>query len=476
MNKYLNLPYKQFFKYTLIISLFFHILAIIFSDGFHRPDEHLGIMRWMSFKLGLMDDKILSWEYPARIRPWLQPYLYTILLKPFYFLGFNNPFHMSLILRVVSSTIGFYSLYKISTLIPKYYENEIIKKIVCFSIYLTWFLPFLHARTSSENFSLSFFLFGIYFLESDKKLNSKIYGSIFLSLSFIFRFQTCLLIAPYIIGKYFIQKVQIKKFLIFISVLFLTTLISTYIDKIGYNVWTFTPWNYVYQNIFKGVASGFGVSPFYYYLDKVFSRGVPPLSLIFMIPCIYLWIKKPLNIWSFSSLVYFISHSLIGHKEVRFILPMFGVFPFVLGYFLQETNFWKKLKGWPTKLFLTQTFILLFISTTKSAYGPMSFYKNLYYSSENIEKIYTLNVIRDKLKFYLKKDIPFEHIQDNQVNEILKNNSEVFFLMDKFHHREIFFNNKKCKQIYLSYPEWVMKIKIGNWQKRSKVWSMFKCN
>ncbi len=106
----------------------------------------------------------------------------------------------------------------------------------------------------------------------------------------------------------------------------------------------------------------------------------------------------------------------------------------------------------------------------------MSFYKNLYYSSENIEKIYTLNVIRDKLKFYLKKDIPFEHIQDNQVNEILKNNSEVFFLMDKFHHREIFFNNKKCKQIYLSYPEWVMKIKIGNWQKRSKVWSMFKCN
>ncbi len=341
MNKYLNLPYKQFFKYTLIISLFFHILAIIFSDGFHRPDEHLGIMRWMSFKLGLMDDKILSWEYPARIRPWLQPYLYTILLKPFYFLGFNNPFHMSLILRVVSSTIGFYSLYKISTLIPKYYENEIIKKIVCFSIYLTWFLPFLHARTSSENFSLSFFLFGIYFLESDKKLNSKIYGSIFLSLSFIFRFQTCLLIAPYIIGKYFIQKVQIKKFLIFISVLFLTTLISTYIDKIGYNVWTFTPWNYVYQNIFKGVASGFGVSPFYYYLDKVFSRGVPPLSLIFMIPCIYLWIKKPLNIWSFSSLVYFISHSLIGHKEVRFILPMFGVFPFVLGYFLQETNFWK---------------------------------------------------------------------------------------------------------------------------------------
>ena len=62
MNKYLNLPYKQFFKYTLIISLFFHILAIIFSDGFHRPDEHLGIMRWMSFKLGLMDDKILSWN------------------------------------------------------------------------------------------------------------------------------------------------------------------------------------------------------------------------------------------------------------------------------------------------------------------------------------------------------------------------------------------------------------------------------
>ena len=66
-----NSGWKKVFTTCLVLGAFFHLLAVFFSEGFHRPDEHLGIMRFIACKLGIFSTEELgklSWEYPARKR------------------------------------------------------------------------------------------------------------------------------------------------------------------------------------------------------------------------------------------------------------------------------------------------------------------------------------------------------------------------------------------------------------------------
>jgi len=490
---------KYHFYSAFFISLFFHIAAVIFSEGFHRPDEHLGIFRLMMSKLGTFPNLDLSWEFKAQIRPWFHPWIFIGIAKIKEFLFGNNPFLLATILRFFCSSVGLYSIYLWGKLIVNSSASSRHKKISLYLFFLCWYLPFFHARTTAENLGITFFIFAIYILfkgfqdltislsgfrPSKINASSCFVSGILLGLSFVLRFQMGIMIASLIIWLFLIKKMPITKVLILFIGIFTSIALNSIIDYWGYGVWTFTPWNYFYQNLILGVADGFGTSPWYYYLTKTLIKGIPPISLIWIVPLLYLWVSSPKHLITFLSLPFFLVHSYLGHKEIRFLFPMFIFFPFAYIYFTTfiSQSFIKKIK-----LLIIPTIIInciaLTISSFKPAFGPISLYKFLYHQNDpTISKIYTFGTFRDQLVFYLKSPIEQVVIPDNKSRDmvnIFNSHTEniQWFLTNKLDDiKKIQTFPKLCKLEFSLYPKWILNLDISKKIfKRSKTWALFRC-
>ncbi len=486
LNKFKSLietkDQKALLKKAFIFSAIFHLAAVIFSEGFHRPDEHLGIFRLMSYKLGNFPESELSWEYGAQIRPWLQPYAFYIIAKVSNFLGIVNPFFIALILRFICSALGFYTLIKFTKFSLQYVKELSHQNLLIILLATMWYLPFFHARTSAENLSLSFFILGLIRVPRlNQSIKNCILAGLFFGISYILRFQTGVMVLFAVLWPLVARKIQIKYFIYTSVSICIAIALSTVIDYLGYGVWTFSSWNYVYQNIFKGVASGFGVSPWYYYFTKSLAKGIPPYSFFLVLPFLWMWIKKPFHFLTWVTLPFFIIHSAIGHKELRFIFAL-GIFaPVMIGMYLDENKKdWYKSKV--LKIFIilavVVNFTALLISSLKPAYTPISFYKHLYSKEEQVSTLYSLSLIRDELDFYQKEKFEQVYIKENKLQfiESLKNeNQEKWIFTSNFNYILKLESIKRCNRDFSSYPSFLIKEKFSKVFKRSKIWTLYKC-
>ena len=157
-------------RWFIIVGLVLHIIAAYFSIGFFNLDEHFQILSPLAKLLNI--EYTATWEFDSKIRPWLQPYFYFLISKIISPFGFDNPFEISFFIRLISSLIGFSSiLYLFHHTKKRFGLDNNLSKIIIFSF---WFYAFLHARTSSENLSISMLIFGVIFfdnfLNQDKKI------------------------------------------------------------------------------------------------------------------------------------------------------------------------------------------------------------------------------------------------------------------------------------------------------------------
>jgi phosphatidylinositol glycan class B len=369
------------------------------------------------------------------------------------------------------------------------------KKVALYLLNLTWFVPFFHARTTAENLGMSLFIFGLYPLIKNTKsvslesiktdhLNSWHYVllGILFGVSFILRFQMALMTAGLFIWIFVMQRqIRWKTIPLMLGVI-LAIVANGYLDYWGYGTWTFSAWNYFYANLVQGVASGFGVSPWYYYITKTFAKGIPPLSLFYIISLFYLWVRHPKSLLTWSSFSFCFIHSYLGHKEIRFLFGMFFFIPFC--YLIWAPFLTGKIKKFFIAL-VPVMFVLntgaLFISSIKPAFGPINMYRFLYHESPTVTKIYTLGVFRDQLRFYLKKPIEQVVIKDNvkrDMETLVNERPETvqWYLTDKYQDYLTIKDSKICTIKYASYPTWLLDMSLAKKAlKRSKTWSLFRC-
>ena len=129
----------------------------------------------------------------------------------------------------------------------------------------------------------------------------------------------------------------------------LVVLAAFFIDSWLYGEYVFTPWNYFKMNILEGMASSFGTSPFYGYLYLYFESFISfPVYfhlLLGIVLVFVFWVKHPRHLLTWTMLCFFIGHSLVGHKEGRFLFPLaLLVIPCVFMAWLSPSLLVKKLK------------------------------------------------------------------------------------------------------------------------------------
>jgi phosphatidylinositol glycan class B len=465
-----NLSIKS--KRYILIGVVAHFFAAYFSAGFFNIDEQTQVLNLVGFKLGHYDVSYLSDQYAQAIRPWFHPAIYLwcskvlILFSPF------NPFVHAFFYRLLSSALGLISL----GALYKTFERELSEingtEAYFFFASFLWYFPFLHARPGNENICAIFFVFALYFLKKGENYKNFIFAGALFALSFIVRFQIAVMIATVCLWYLFNYK-EFRKIFLLTLIFMLTLGFSTVFDTYMYGHFTFAPYNYYFMNIVQKYASSFGVTPFYQYFIYAVRDNPAPVGLLVIFSFLFFWIRFPKHILTWITLPFFIVHSLIGHKEFRFLFPIAPFLPLILVYVFHSLK-WEN-KNTPRRVFLICNIPLLMFSSITPATSTSRFFKYLYENEIPVEKVFVFSEFEDNSKFYLKNDIKYIVLKNDEVMSQIHADKRTYFLTKNLIERDFVLNDKSCRTSFTLYPEWIYDLEFIKKRRTFRSWSFVEC-
>ncbi|MCB9062712.1 MAG: hypothetical protein H6622_14400 [Halobacteriovoraceae bacterium] len=484
--------WKDFYLKVFYIGLFIHIIIAIFSVGFHHFDEQWQILEFLNYKLGLSPSESLPWEFPNKMRSWMQPGLYYLMYKFMYsFIG-ANPFGMALVFRLFTSLVGFLSTMAACLSLHYFSTNKFQLKISIISCHVMWMIPYIQVRPSSEGMGSNLLLLSLSLMIHSLMANLKRESlftfliGLMMGFAFCFRFQIGIIIMFAWIWYLLVGRAKISNACLMALGIIVVTILNVFVDKWGYGVWTFSPWNYLNQNLVLGKLSGFPPSPWWELIVKTITKGIPPLSIIFVGLYFYVWLRKPKSLFTWSTFPLCLVHSILSHKALRFIFPVFVLAPYALLDALSmlgiDESWWKDSKNRgkkvAIKILIGMNFLILLVVMFKPAKTAIKFYSFVY--NNNINKIYLYGgnpyvMVGLDLMFYRRSSLEFENLANlSQVNLSDFKNNWLFVEKGKDVFR-VLEESKNCEMRYSNYPLWSRNFNFKKWIERSRFWGLFYC-
>lgn len=323
---------KRYARYLIALTALC-LLTAWTTQGYLHADEYFQTIEFASYKLGITEAGSLPWEFHAQIRPWLQPGIYYLILKALPFAGITDRFIQVLLLHFLSAFISIATLLYFGTVAFRWFRTEQeqgwLMRVLCF----TFFVPLLFVRNSSEVFSTACFMTAATMLlrrlHPDRRADGPgftawemIVPGILCGLAFEFRFSSGFLVLFFGIWLLWVARLRFSLLMTLALSSLIPILLSIRIDRWGYGDWVFAPWNYFASNILDKRMEHFGTSPFFAYLYLLVGNIGPHISLLLVITIFLCWYRHPRHVVTWLTLPYFALHSLLSHKEDRFMFPL----------------------------------------------------------------------------------------------------------------------------------------------------------
>ncbi|WP_018611429.1 hypothetical protein [Segetibacter koreensis] len=313
---------------SIYIPLFAGFIIQVFTGWnsfFYHSDEYFQIVEFAAYKYNIAPVANLPWEYAAKIRPTLQIHFFALLYKCLTAIGIQDRF---LIVSILSTLTGV-AFFTVSNylIVDNFKTKQFLVKLLWVNNFF-WLVPYLRCRFSAEVVSAFFWISGVIILEKLLAKHSNYLNAFFLfltgiifSISFYCRFQIIFALIGLAIWFFINYKKEWKKAGIVFSGFVAGIAFNIVLDKLYYGQWVFTPYRYFYVNIIEGKANSFGISPWWTYIVLLMLAAIPFASfLLFLLFVKGLTIYK--NPYALGSLFFIVAHSLVGHKEERFIFPV----------------------------------------------------------------------------------------------------------------------------------------------------------
>ncbi|MBL0911428.1 MAG: hypothetical protein IBJ09_03565 [Bacteroidia bacterium] len=317
--------------YTLIVctACLVYVLTAFFSSGYYHADEQYQIIEFAGYKLGTHQPHELAWEFRERIRPSLQPVLASGVLATLSGLGIRDVYTQAFVLRLLTALFALFTVHRFvqATL---YLVRRRNRSLYAGLSFLLWFLPVLYVRFSSETWSGLTFLLALGMLLSRKKEQNFFGIGALLGLSFLFRFQSAFMSGGLLLWMLFIQRTKWQDLLRTVGGGLAVLLPGLLSDYLFYGTFTCTFWNYFHANIVKDVASEYGVSPWFYYLESIINYPTHFFGICILLAFVTLLVRDPKNVLLWVMVPFIVLHSFIPHKEERFLFPLAGMVPLLL--------------------------------------------------------------------------------------------------------------------------------------------------
>ncbi len=316
-----------------------HLLVVLVtawrSETFFHPDEHFQIVEFASHLLGWTPAVALPWEFAAQMRPWLQPVAYAGVMRGLAALGVRDAFSLLTALRVVTALFAWLAyIALLSRLVALQTSPRGRLRLVQASL-AVGFLPYLLVRTSSETASASLTVLSLLALglvDADphpRPLRWTLFAGLLAGLAFECRFQLAFLFIGATLWWLWHRRPSVRHVLAFLAGGAVALAIGALADRLGYGVWCFPPFNYVRQNIVLDVASSFGVEPLPAYLWLLPANLFGPIVALCMVLLGRVWWLRPRSALTWGTLAFVVLHSLVGHKEERFLFPLAFLLPWI---------------------------------------------------------------------------------------------------------------------------------------------------
>ncbi|MFN8769999.1 MAG: hypothetical protein ACK5Z5_08415 [Neisseriaceae bacterium] len=474
-------------KYILI-AIVLYLVAAYYSIGHNSPDEYYQILEFAAYKLGLGDVKFLTWEYHFHIRPALQVWLAVFVYKVLAYFSVTNPFTIAFFLRLLAAFISLVAAFTFIKAFLTSIKNETSKKWFVLLSLFTWLIVYNSVRYSSENISEKFFLLGFSLLfipRFNRSLISYFFIGLLFGLSFDTRFQNLILIIVVyawlisinnfkVIGGEDKKVVNLTKLISITGGVLITVSIGILIDKWFYGTWVFAAFNYLNMNLFKGMAASFGIEPWYFYLLVAAFIPYGPFYIISTFISIKYKLKNP-AIW--LVIAYVVAHSLIGHKEIRFLIPVLCFMPLMIAYSLDLLIdkqivikngfkiFWKIL--W----YINCIFVILCAVIPSGTNVLLC--KAIYDKFNQPMQFYAITQGGNLLNFYKRKNVELVYI--NNINQANCDKNKVCLLALTC--QQVKANPQlNGKMIYRNCYDWLFKLNFNDWLDRAAVYNIYQIN
>lgn len=323
----------------LLFGLIIQVITSITAIGFYHPDQHFSVIEFSSYQLGEENGADAVWEFENFVRQTIQVYLFSAYHLALKFLGIGDGYLQLTILRIIQSVVV-WAVFNLLAI--HYFKTERTK--VLYSVLLilnfSWWYPYVRTLFCSEILS-SVFFFGTIFLYDLKK--DKNPGFIFLALigfllclSFFLRFQMGFAIAGFGIWMLVFEK-KYSRILPMAFGFLICFIINLSLDSKFYEEIVIIPYNYFHANIIGGRASSFGTSSFLRYIGLlILTITAPPFSIILFYYAIKAIFKKYNHPVIISTILFIVAHCMVGHKEERFLFPVFNILPVIVGWGLPD--------------------------------------------------------------------------------------------------------------------------------------------
>ena len=482
MNSLIN---KNYIIFYIFIGLALHLMSAYWSYGFYSDDEHFQILEPAAYLLGLNNIIIedvsgyyWEWRLHIRMRPWLQPYFYYNLITLFKYIGISDPFSWTLTIRILSSLFGFFSIIYLFFTIKK---DFIFKDthFTYFFFFSFWFYPFIHSRSSSENLSFTLFFISFCMIYKQIKLNNFktnyfIYfiSSFILGLSMVVKFNMVFTVIPIFIWIT-IFKFNIFKIILFCSSVLLALSFGLFIDFINWGSFKNTYLQFYEYNLGEhGRLNDFGIDPWWFFISETILQLAPFLSIFFVLGILTFWIKKPLNIITWISICTILIISSFGHKEIRYIFPIYIFAPFFILFLIEKYNY-KYFSKIFIGLIIFSNLVFLSLTLFVPPNTKVGVYKFIYDNINNDEEIYFIEdnpyLINNMEPFFYTSFLPVikKYQQDKEIKNI--------WLISNKYKDVISLKKNNCKIKYTTYPQFIFNLN-NNWKRLNLNWYILKCN
>lgn len=321
-------------KWILLAGLVLQIITSITAIGTSSADQHFQIIEFSLNQLGQPSGAPYVWEYEHFVRGTLQVYMFSGFHLALNAIGVTDPYTQLTILRVL---LGIAMFIVFNLLAIHYFKNaqERIFLFVLLLMNFSWSLPYTRTLFCGEMMG-SLFFFGTLLLYEKWKHKPGIWiplltGLLF-SLAFYLRFQAAFFLLGFGIWLVFFEK-RYRHIAPMIVGFIFGLIINVVLDHGYYHEWVFTPYEYYTANITDGRATQFGTSSFWRYIGLIiFVAPAPLLSIVLFYYSIKTLFSKYANPVFLSVTLFIILHCVVGHKEERFLFPIFNAMPLIIGW------------------------------------------------------------------------------------------------------------------------------------------------
>ena len=270
-------------------------------------------------------------------------------------------------------------------------------------------------------------------------------------------------------------------------------LVGTLIDRWGYGAWTIVPWNYFHKDVLEGRPSLDGTQPFWWYLVGINSHLLAPITLVWTVAMLVTWIRHPRHILTWATLLFFVAHSLVPHKEARYMFPVMLVatFFFVLAFVpggdprpAWLDALWNRRRSWWAKALVGVNALGVVYVCLFAKEPSLNFQRFLYSHFPNGCTMYVLGKdtrspfenVGATMFFYRPPNFIVHRLKDDKELESIVGSSSDNFLVVRDR-----LSQWSCPAIppsdqqlvYTTYPHWVEKFNWFNWLSNSKRFALY---